>query len=135
MPGRRGFLRVRFGRSLFHRLVLLYARFYRFEFVRDDRGAFEWVASARTPRRVFVNRDEQLLVFTLGEVIFWSSRRRMRDRALLAHELAHVRQARKHGPAWFWILYTLESWRRGYRHNRFERQANRAESRTRRRPT
>lgn len=67
------------------------------------------------------------LAITLGSHIWaW----RLVNRRELAHELAHVRQWRRHR-IWFPLLYlaaAAEAWRAGrdwYRDNRFEREATR----------
>lgn len=62
---------------------------------------------------------------TLGRTIVLHPRTRLSPR-LLAHELAHVRQWR--ADPLFPLRYSLESLRRGYWNNRYEREARAAES-------
>ena len=51
----------------------------------------------------------------------------LNDKKHLAHELCHVRQYKQYGFFRFLFLYTLESIRKGYYHNRFEVEARKAE--------
>lgn len=56
---------------------------------------------------------------TMGQVVLLGSRIEGKD---LEHELIHVEQFLKY-PFIFPLLYGCESLRKGYRHNRFEREA------------
>jgi hypothetical protein len=70
------------------------------------------------------------VALTLGRTIhlYNTSAERFRsDCRWVKHELKHVEQFRQHGFFWFIILYTLESIRNGYYHNRFEQEARAAE--------
>jgi hypothetical protein len=46
----------------------------------------------------------------------------------LRHELAHVRQFQQYGYFRFLFLYLLESIKKGYHNNKFEREAREAEN-------
>lgn len=48
----------------------------------------------------------------------------------VCHELQHVNQYRRHGFAGFLGKYLLESLKKGYHHNRFEKEARENESNT-----
>jgi hypothetical protein len=52
----------------------------------------------------------------------------LQNRRWLRHELAHIRQVQELGSFRFLWLYTLESFRNGYRQNRFEVEARAAEA-------
>lgn len=47
--------------------------------------------------------------------------------ALKRHERVHWEQYRRHGRAWFLVLYLIENVRRGYHDNKFEIEARKAE--------
>lgn len=51
----------------------------------------------------------------------------MKQTSWVRHEVCHVRQYRKYTFVVFLFLYLLESVRRGYTHNRFEKEACEAE--------
>ncbi len=51
----------------------------------------------------------------------------LNDKAWVCHELKHVQQFRQYGFAGFLLRYLVESARKGYRNNRFEREARAAE--------
>lgn len=48
--------------------------------------------------------------------------------ALRRHERVHWEQYRCHGRIWFVVLYLVETFRNGFRNNRFEVEARRAEN-------
>jgi hypothetical protein len=52
----------------------------------------------------------------------------LQDEAWVRHEVCHVRQYRHYGFLPFLWLYLLEYWRYGYRQNRFEVAARKAEN-------
>ena len=70
------------------------------------------------------------VALTLGSTIHLhntSAERFRSDSRWVRHELKHVEQFRQYGFFHFMILYTLESMRKGYYHNRFEQEARAAE--------
>jgi hypothetical protein len=70
------------------------------------------------------------VAITLGSTIHLhnaSVERFRSDSRWVRHELKHVEQFRQYGFFRFVILYTLESVRKGYYHNRFEQEARAAE--------
>jgi hypothetical protein len=70
------------------------------------------------------------IALTLGNTIHLhntSAERFRSDSRWVKHELKHVEQFRQYGYIWFIVLYTLESMRNGYYHNRFEQEARAAE--------
>jgi hypothetical protein len=122
-----------FRGSLLNRYACRRARKRGFIYVRSDRKAIEFAAGPDTPRNEWHDGDgRRVLAYTVGDVIFWPSRKAMCRLADLAHELCHVRQARRSGVL-FSIKYWCESVIRGYDNNKYERGARRAEGRARRR--
>lgn len=67
---------------------------------------------------------------TLGRRIYlWNTDRAtfLKDDRWVRHELCHVRQFSQYGFMGFLFRYLVETLRRGYRENRFEREAREAE--------
>jgi Domain of unknown function (DUF4157) len=70
------------------------------------------------------------VALTLGNTIHLhntSAERFRSDSRWVKHELKHIEQFRQHGFFWFIFLYSLETIRKGYYHNRFEKEARAAE--------
>jgi Domain of unknown function (DUF4157) len=70
------------------------------------------------------------VAITLGSTIHLhntSAERFRSDSRWVRHELKHVEQFREYGFIQFMFLYTMESLRKGYYHNRFELEARAAE--------
>lgn len=98
----------------------------RFKLLRTDRGAIEYVATSRTPSKVW---SGDAAAYVIGDVVFWPTEASSRSKRLLRHEVCHVNQSRRIGPITFAVKYALESLLRGYDHNRYEIEARRAERR------
>ena len=94
-----------------------------FTLVRWDRGAREYVSTGAWA-------DKNTKAFSIGEAIFWPSKGAMRNPALLAHEMCHVRQMRK-GPIRTTVAYWWHNVTKGYWDNPLEQNARRAERRVR----
>jgi hypothetical protein len=105
-----------------HWMIVKYAEVKNFQFVRSDRGADEFVATDWWP-------DPTYKAYTIGNAIFWPSKNAMRNKEILAHEMCHVRQNKKHGFILFNIRYWYETVRNGYQGNKFEKTARGAERR------
>jgi Domain of unknown function (DUF4157) len=70
------------------------------------------------------------VALTLGRTIHLyntSAERFHSDHRWVKHELKHIQQFQHYGFLWFIFLYTMESIRSGYYHNRFEQEARAAE--------
>jgi hypothetical protein len=81
-------------------------------------------------RMAAVKLGADQVALTLGNTIHLhntSAERFRSDLRWVKHELKHVEQFRQHGFFRFIILYSLESMRKGYYHNRFEQEARAAE--------
>lgn len=65
--------------------------------------------------------------FTLGPIIFVKDRR---DKYTLIHELVHVKQFYKN-PFTFWYKYLVELNKKGYRNNKYEKEAYKIEEEAR----
>lgn len=57
-----------------------------------------------------------------------SSEEFIKNERWLRHELVHIKQYQKHGIIRFFVLYLIESLKRGYRNNRFEVEARQGEA-------
>lgn len=81
-------------------------------------------------RMAAVKLGSDQVALTLGNTIHLhntSAERFRSDHRWVKHELKHVEQFRQYGFFWFIFLYSLESIRKGYFHNRFEQEARAAE--------
>ena len=74
--------------------------------------------------------ESKTMAAVLGNTIhLWNVSREdfLNSPSWVVHELVHVRQFRQYGFLGFGFLYILESVRNGYRNNRFEIEARKAE--------
>lgn len=96
---------------------------YGFRYVYQRGGAKFYVAASRRSRRLFKHCE----AFTWGTSVFGPSKKALARPSVVRHELEHVRQYEAI-PLFPWV-YAKELDRRGYRRNRFEVLARRAERR------
>jgi hypothetical protein len=96
-----------------------------FKFIRSDRGAQEYSATRKTPKKIF----DGIAAFTLHNYIFYSSMKAARTASICKHELDHVRQSKRLGIILYDIWYCIETLLVGYEDNRFEVEARLAEKR------
>lgn len=71
------------------------------------------------------------MAITIGNTIYLHNTPRrefLRNVSWVCHELAHVQQFRRYGFFSFLFRYTWESLRKGYYHNRWEKEARAAEN-------
>ncbi len=94
-----------------------------FKLLRDDRGAYEYVATKKTPKDHF----ENAYAFTIHDCIFYESMRIANKPSLQKHELMHVDQSYRLGRIIFDVWYGIETFIFGYKDNRFEKEAQKAE--------
>jgi hypothetical protein len=100
-----------------------WAKINHFKLLRNDCGAFEYVATRKTPKDYF----EECIAFTLHNYIFYSSMRVAKTASVRKHELEHVRQNNEVSGVVFDIWYTIETLLFGYKGNKFEKAALAAE--------
>jgi hypothetical protein len=78
----------------------------------------------------FVLKGEKVAI-VIGSTIYLHGTKKtdlLTSTAWLRHELLHVQQYQQHGTFLFAIKYLWESFRKGYRNNRYEIEARKAET-------
>ncbi|RQO32376.1 DUF4157 domain-containing protein [Taibaiella sp. KBW10] len=87
--------------------------------------------NALLARLAAYNLKSSTMAITVGRTIYLHNATKkdlLSSERWLRHELKHVEQFLRYGFFWFLLLYTIESIRKGYYHNKFELEARAAET-------
>ena len=91
-----------------------------FEFVREDRGALEYVAKSE---KVWLEYEHEIKLpiaaFSAFDSIYWPNKKAMEDIKVLKHELSHIEDFKKLGYL-YEVLYKLFDYKFGFANNPFE---------------
>ena len=74
--------------------------------------------------------DSDQIALVIGKTIYLhnvSRKEFLENQRWVKHELEHIRQYRRYGLISFIIRYLVESYKKGYSNNKYERQARAAE--------
>lgn len=97
-----------------------------FCFVRDDRGAMEFVAQSPEIWKK-ANMGESNIAYAGYKSIYWGSTTDMSNQEVLKHELSHLEDDIRFGLILSRVIYCIFHVVYGYKNNPFEIKARRAE--------
>lgn len=117
------------AKDIIEKAVIEMNEFSGFTYVRNDRGAREFVASSKEVWDEAGTRcpGSLPLAFASGRNIYWPSKSAMYDTRTLKHELSHVEDHEKLGIVASVIMYAICDKVFGYEKNPFEMKARMAE--------